>query len=438
MKKHIFTFAFIFISVLSYAQWNFVGVAGISSSWSVENKLETDTLGHPVVVFYENILNKASCLRFNGTQWLSVGNPSLDNFPIASVNDFIIDSQNNYYLLFTNTNFELACIIYDGKTWKYVGSQKIITKQSVHSAMAIDSKGVVYVVHPTWGDNVIIVKENSGSWIPVSNSGLPSSMAFPSLKFDSKNVPYLAYTGGGFKVNCSKLVNGNWVAVGNSNISSNEVAAFYTTLHITNKDEIYIAFDDPKISCYKLDVSANTWKMIGASGLGGNYNGLNNLISYSDSRVYISTSQISGDKAMCFTFNGKDWVLVGKSPISESYASPPNISINKQGKIYAAYNDFNLSKAVVKEFSLTTSTGSLVQNDQLKVFPNPSVTHFFIELPGEKFMVTIQDTSGKLIAEYQNIHNKVGIDSKTFRKGSYIVGVRTQNHQHHYRKLIIN
>lgn len=436
MKRHILSLAFVFISSLSIAQWNFVGTNGISSGWG-GNKMKTDVTGSPVVVVYETVLNKASCLRFNGTQWVPVGSPYLDNFPIQSIDDFIIDKNDNYYLLFTNTNYELSGIMWDGKVWKYVGSQKIVSRQGVHTTMAIDSKGVVYVGHPT-SSGFVLLKEKDGIWIPYSTTNLPSAIAFPSLKFDSKDVAYMGYTGGSLWANCSKLVDGIWESVGNTDISAKTNAAFYTTLHITKSDEIYIGFDDPKISCYKLDVSSNTWKLIGVSGLGGNYNGINDLISDSDSKIYISTSQIAGDKAMCFTSNGSNWIMVGNSPISESYASSPNISINKYGKIFAGYNDANLNKVVVKEYSLYTNAGNIAQNDQLKLFPNPTNGHFFIELPGEKFAITIHDTNGILIAEYQNIHNDVGIDSKTFRKGIYIVSIRTQNHQNHYRKLIIN
>ncbi|HCY42537.1 MAG TPA: hypothetical protein DHV48_14470 [Prolixibacteraceae bacterium] len=435
MKKHILTLTFIFISFLGIAQWNFVGVAGISSGWSVGNKLETDTTGHPVVIFYESIQNKASCLRFNGTEWVSVGNPSLDNFPIGSIDNFIIDKNNNYYLLFTNENFQLSCVMYDGKTWKYVGSQIIMSRQSNHATMAIDSKGVVYVGHPI-NSGFALLKEKDGIWIPYSTINLPTAIAYPSLKFDNNDVAYMGYTGGGLWANCSKLVNGVWKSVGNTDISAKPYAAFNTTLHITKSNEIYIAFDDGGISCYKLNEVTNTWKMMGTSGLGGKHTWLEDLSSDSNSKVYITTSHVTGDKAMCFTFNGTEWMMVG-SPISESYASYVNISTNKDGKIFVAYNDFNLSKAVVKEYSLNTSTGSVAQNDQLKLFPNPSNGHFNIELTGEKFTITIHDTKGILIAEYQNIHDTVGLDSKTFRKGIYIVSIRTQNHQHYYRKLII-
>jgi hypothetical protein len=435
MKKHILALTFALFSFLGIAQWNFVGVAGISSGWA-PNELETDTTGHPVVVFRESVLQKASCLRFDGTQWVPVGTPTLEDFPIELIDDFIIDKNNYYYLLFTNTNYELSCLMYDGKIWKYVGSQKIMARQSVHTTMAIDSKGVVYVGHPT-NSGFILLKEKDGIWIPYSTTNLPPFIAFPSLKFDNNDVAYMGYTGDGLRVNCSKLINGTWVTVGNSNFSSEEAAAFYTTLHITKSNQVYVGVDDPYISCYKLDGVSNTWKKIGDTGLGGNHGGLNDLISDSNSSVYISTSHISGDKAMCFTFNGTNWVMVGNSPISESYASSPNISINKYGKIFAGYSDANLNKTVIKEYSLFTGTGGLVNNDRLKLYPNPSNGHFFIELPGEKFTISIYDTNGILIIEYQNINNNVSIDSKTFRKGVYLVSVKTQNRQHHYRKLII-
>lgn len=438
MKKHLLALTFALFSFSCLAQWNFVGIAGISCGWSVGNKLETDTLGMPVVVFYENILNKAACLRFNGTQWVSVGNPSLDNFPIESIIDFIIDKHNNYYLLFTNTSYELSCIKYDGKIWKYVGTPKIVTKQSVHATIAIDSNSAAYVVHPTWGAGVIIVKENSGSWIPVPTINLPTAIAYPTLKFDSNDIAYLGYTGGGFYANCSKLVNGVWKSVGETDILGKPYTATNTKLHITKSNEIYIAFDGASISCYKLDAITDKWKKIGSSGLGSDHNWIEDLTSDSNSKVYITTSHIGGDKAMCFTFTGTDWVMLGNSPISESYASYPTISTNKNGKIFVAYNDFNLSKAVVKEYSLSTSTSSLGQNDQFKLFPNPSNGHFFIELPGKKFTITIYDINGILIAEYPDIFEKKKIDSKLFRKGIYVVNTQTSDQQRHYKKLIIN
>ena len=429
----------LFMSVIyfsSFCQWNYVGPEGLSGGWSTNNDIAIDTTGKPVVIFYERDLYKAVCLRFDGYQWVNVGNPGTDSFPIEYLCDFKIDNNNNCYILFKDSpTYKTSCIKFDGISWNYVGSQYVSAESTQHQTLAIDNTGVVYVAfYSQSGFN--IVKENGGSWQLFPTNGLTSNIAFPDMKFDVNNIAYLAYTDGStFKANCAKLVNDTWASAGNSNFSSQ--VAYYTRLEITKNQDIYVACDDPKISCFRLDSKSNTWIKAGISGLGGDYNGLVDLISDADSRIYVSTSQISGDKARCFTFQNPEWVQLGINGISGAIAGYPNIAFNKYGKLYSTYNDFDLSKAVVKEYNDLTDISEIHSDYIVKLFPNPARNQLHIEFSGEKAEIQFYNMMGNLVYEYRNGYHNVDINIETFPKGVYILKVKSHSNLVSQRKFIV-
>jgi len=437
MKKLYLSLTMSVICFSAFCQWNSVGPEGISSGWSLNNDIAVDTTGNPVALFYERDLYNAVCLRFNGSEWVNVGNPGIGSFPVSSLCDFIIDNKNNYYLLFKDTpDYKTSCLKFDGTSWNYVGSHYVSDEHTQHQSLAVDNSGAVYVAFYSQS-GFKIVKENGGNWQPFTTNGLTSNIAFPDMKFDVNNTAYLAYTDGGtFQANCAKLVNNTWVTSGNSNFSSQ--AAWYTQLEITQNQDIYVACDDPKISCYRLDSKSNTWIKAGVSGLGGEYNGLVDLISDAFSRIYISTSQVAGDRARCFTFQNPNWLQLDNSGISQSTAGSPAIAFSRYGTLYCTYNDFDLSKAVVKEFNNLNDISETHSDYSVKLFPNPAHNQLHMELPGEKADIQFYDMLGNLVYEYKNGFQKIDFNTEAFKKGVYMVKVRSHSKTVSQHMLIIN
>jgi hypothetical protein len=96
--------------------------------------------------------------------------------------------------LFKDTpEYKTSCIKFDGSSWNYIGSQYVSNEHTQHQSLAVDNSGAVYVAFFAQS-GFKIVKENGGSWQPITTSGLTSNVAFPDMKFDINNAAYLVYT----------------------------------------------------------------------------------------------------------------------------------------------------------------------------------------------------------------------------------------------------
>lgn len=445
MKKVIFILAFILSlsPLIIMAQWNYVGPAGISEGWTTHNKIDIDaSTGFPVVVYTERDYNKAVCLKYDGAQWDSVGNSTFQNFPVGDITDFKIDNKNNYNLLFQNYfNYKTSCIRFDGDTWKYVGSQYITEDKGIHSTFGIDTSGVVYFVLEHYNGHQVF-KENGDAWEKVSSEGLGTGgLAWPNLEFDNNNIPRLAYTGPGFFANCFKFVDNKWVPVGNTNISATNAVANYPNLHITHDNDYYIAFRDTKARCFKLNKTSNIWELVGKAGSELEQLGIvEDIVSDSESNIYLVGEYLVGANynLLCYSFKGNEWQLVGNKPVSDFEASYLGLAFSeKKQKLYCSYNDFGTSKAVVKEYSITTEIHSEKQVGKLNIYPNPSAGDFFIEVPGKKFSVEIYSINGTQIFNCKNNFNKVEIRESFLKRGIYLVKIVTENNNLLYQKLVI-
>ena len=444
MKRAIFVLAFILSlsPLLLMAQWNSVETAGISEGWTLYNRIDIDAItGFPVVVYTERDYDKSVCLKYNGIEWESVGDSTFQNFPVGDIIDFKIDKQNNYILLFTNSiNYKNSCIRFDGDTWKYVGSQYITEDKSVNRALGIDTLGIVYFVMEH--DVHQIFKENEDSWEKVPSEGLGAGgLAFPKLEFDNNNIPILAYTGLGFFANCSKFINNKWVPVGNINISATSAVADYPNLHITHDNNYYIAFRDTKARCFKLNKTSNIWELLGEAGSElEKLEFIEDIVSDSESNIYLVGEYLVGANysLLCYTFKVNKWQLVGNEPVSDFEAGYIGLAFSeKKQKLYCSYKDWETSKAIVKEYSITTGIYTENRDNKLKVYPNPSSGDFFIEVSGEKFSVEIYSINGTQIFTCKNNYNKVEIKESFLRKGIYQVKIITENNYLLYKKVVI-
>lgn len=433
MKKYTLSIALLLVCFSGIAQWILVGPAGISNEWTVDNDIKTDTSGKPVIIFFENSLAyKASCLRFMETQWEQVGISTFNNFSIEYLLDFEIDNKNNYYILFLDTDYNTSCIRFNGDTWEFVGSPNISSEYSPYKSLAIDTAGIVYVALQTQS-GFSIVKENDKSWIPVSTAGLTGVDRYFDLVFDNENVAFIGYCGvNGMIPNCAKLLNDNWVSVGSA-ISSTYFAT-ETHLLITKDHQMYMGFLHRDMGFYKYDLHTNTWINIDTTGLGEYFWGIEDIVSDSNSNIYIS---IWSDRARCFAHNGLSWNQLGDLDISDGEAGYTNIAINKDDILFVTYNDFISSKAVVKKYVNTTGIDNVLKDDLFNVFPNPAKDRFSIELKGQKITVMVSDIRGRLVYLNTYSFNKIEIDTNVLGKGIFIVKAKSDDGTLYHRKLII-
>jgi len=159
---------------------------------------------------------------------------------------------------------------------------------------------------------------------------------------------------------------------------------------------IFCAYDDGFTTVKKLNSQTQNWDLIGSAGLGGSFIGLEDFLMDSNGGLYISTSQIAGDHARCLKFDGNAWGQLGGVGINDTTAGYPNIALASDGTIFATYNDFEISKAVVKQFLGAVKVDERTLVADFELFPNPGTSrlHFNNTYSSGRTFVRILDLSG--------------------------------------------
>jgi len=440
-KTGLIVIILIALSTSIMAQWNYTGpTTGISDDWTTHNCIDTDiSTGFPVVVFNDS--EGAICLKFIGEKWEAVGYSTFQNFPVANIIDFEIDKKNNYILSFySDPDYKISCIRFDGKEWNYVGSQFITDNYSSSNAFAVDTSGLVYSVFEV-STGISFFKENGNTWEELSTDGLISEgLVYPNLVIDTSNIPVIAYQGYNFyDINCSRFINNKWAQAGNNKISATNPFPDNIKLQTSSNNDYYIAFNDDGAQCFKLNKSSNIWERIGEQGSElEKLNSIESVVTDQESNIYVFSSGIGGDRARCYSFNGIDWYQLGGTAVSESYANSLDMAFSeKQQKLYCIYTDTEISKASVKEYGITTGVSGNQKDDFLKIYPNPSTGVFSIEVPGEKFNLELFDLQGRQLFQSLNNYHTVEVNDCSLKNGIYLVKVVTGETTSSTEKLVI-
>ncbi len=231
--------------------WVSVGIPGFSTGGVFDISLAIDSNNIPYIA-YPNYINgnegELIVMKFNGTNWVSVGNPGVN----AVAPSMVIGSNNVIYISDLFDCFTTTCstniLKYDGANWTNIGN---LGATSYSSSLAIDSNNIPYVAY-TYGqnnDNVAVSKFDGTNWVLVGDPGISSEMAYGySLKIDSNDVPYVAYTnyicfsGGCGKASVSKFNGTSWVNVGIPGFSAD--GAQWVSLSFDSNNIPYVAYQD--------------------------------------------------------------------------------------------------------------------------------------------------------------------------------------------------
>lgn len=422
LKLSGFVAIFLFPAGLQ-AQWNYIGPAGISSGWSAYNDIAVDSGGAPIVVYRDIGLQSAPCLRWDGSQWEQIGAAS-DTFPVGYDLHLFVGKEDRISLLFQDEgNNYLSCIGYNGSQWDYISSQYLSQSIANYVTAAYDTAGQFHVAFVDM-NGFHFLRENGANWDVLPMNGLPSPIAYTSLQFGPDNTPYLMFTDmNTLKANCMSWNGAAWVAVGSAGFSTN--FAKDDRLLISPTGAIFCAYDDGLTTVKKLNAQTQMWELIGQAGLGGPYIGLEDFIRDSNGGLYISTSQIAGDHARCLKFDGNAWSQLGGVGINDTTAGYPNIALSPDGTLFCTYNDFEISKAVVKEFAGAVKVEEQALGADFELFPNPgkSSLHFSGTPTHGKFSVRILDIRGKVhwMGNLTQQDAVSGIDLTNLDAGLYFV-----------------
>ena len=183
---------------------NWVNVGGqVSDAACVQPLIVLDSNNVPFVAYLDSAYYTELTLKqFDGTNWITIGNTTLDNLFLFNGNassqysySGAIDSSNNFYLVYLNSNGELNAFKYDGVSLTQMGVPAFANVNNGFADITIDKKtGTPYVAFDdqTVNNAATVMKFDGVDWVNVGTAGY--SFGSPGvfglkIKIDTAGAP---------------------------------------------------------------------------------------------------------------------------------------------------------------------------------------------------------------------------------------------------------
>ena len=189
---------------LEGGHWDYVGQPGFAGSWdymveALSLKFLNDT---PYVYFRDNEFDgKATVMKFDGNNWISVGPRGFSDVTVAFGN--LVINQGVLYVVFRDFygefNSRINVMKYDGTNWVYLGNPGISAPANFPSIFFFNDTAYVSYMDNNIGARASVKKFNGLDWEYVGNPGFNNypmesgkiSMAFCTAEpFDG--IPFAA------------------------------------------------------------------------------------------------------------------------------------------------------------------------------------------------------------------------------------------------------
>jgi len=123
--------------------------------------------------------------------------------------------------------------------------------------------------------------------------------------------------------------------------------------------------------------------------------------------------------------------------INGGHTWPGSIPLQGLGNTNQDINASNIIGNFFQTFCGTVGMNELKNSDPFCLFPNPANNSINVQLPEQKFNLSLYDNFGKKIVEQNNILGNTQIDCSTFLNGIYLIKTTTEK-QTFSQKIIIN
>lgn len=446
--KTLFYIIFTLISIIGNAQqswyksspmdyvWTYVGNAGFSDPGAVCESLVFGPSGEPYVAF---CCQKASVMKFDGTNWVAVGNA---NFSVgfAQYTSLAFSPSGQPYVAYADGNgsHPASVMKFDGNNWVYVGNQGFSSAGVDNTSLAFSPAGEPYVAYSDWHYNgrATVMKFDGYAWVSVGNPGFSSSYAgYTCLAFNQSGQPYVAFedNGNSSRATVMKFDGNSWVNVGIAGFSAG--AANSTSLAFSPSDEPYVAYQDAgnsgKASVMKFD--GNNWVIAGA-GISADTVWYISLAFSPSGQPFVGyvteADWMNSGKMTVIRFDGNSWVTVGNADFSAGSDRYTSLAFSPSGEAYVAFYESNNSYAAsVMKFDSVFVGINEQHNSGISVYPNPSsnsITINFSNLSGNLSKIVIEDLKGKQMFEIQTRDSKIILDVGNYPAGMYFVKVKSK------------
>ncbi len=185
-------------------------------------------------------------MKFDGTNWVNVGNAGFSAGAAGSTSLALDSASSTPYVAFPDAgdSFKATVMKFDGTNWVNVGSAGFSAGLAGSLSLALDGS-TPYVAYQDGGNNdkATVMKFDGTNWVTVGTAGFSAGKAqFTSLALDG-STPYVAFEDGGNsnKITVMTFDGTNWVDVGSAGFSAG--LGGFTSLALDGSRP-YVAFLD--------------------------------------------------------------------------------------------------------------------------------------------------------------------------------------------------
>ncbi len=442
MKKNYFLILLVlFTSNFVIAQtWIPVGPTAFSPGEAFIQHMAVDG-ETPYVAFLDSKNNnKATVMKFNGTDWVNVGPAGFTPDAINELSFAMIGATPYVAFDYENKPGKLSVMKFDGSAWVYAGNEGFIEKGSSFSLAM--GNGVPYVAFEDWVNNskVSVVKLVGGSWEYVGNPGFSLGYTYNKIELSvNGNTPYVAYRDydANYKASAMKFNGTSWELLGIQGFSDKTHDA-YQCLAVKDGTP-YLASWDINANPMVYKFNGNSWGKLGVPFITTNQVSYQSIgFDHNGILFLVFADWGNGRKATVVKHDGTNWSKAG-DVASRSDAEYISIAFSDSNIPYLAYRDnFSMRRTTVMKLDNTTGTNNIDTNSGLNVYPNPGNGLFTLELGDTQFgnlnIEVFNSTGQKVFSRYVEFTNKVEIDLKGRENGIYFLKV--SNNETVYSKSI--
>lgn len=142
-----------------------------------------------------NYANQLTVVKFDGQQWVVVGQPGFSSDPIGLVELTLTDNDVPYVNYTSTTNFKNTVMKFDGNQWITIGNADFVDAYGISRLdLEVASNGVPYVA---FGDQdskkAKVMKFNGSEWVMVGDSVSAGEAAYTCLTLVNGTTPYVSY-----------------------------------------------------------------------------------------------------------------------------------------------------------------------------------------------------------------------------------------------------
>ena len=418
------------------------------------SQMKMDKHNFPVIVYVDNN-KKVWVKKFVYPNWITIGSPTNFTNNIVSDVDLAIDSQNNYYIVYSDWGSvpEKKPVIkkYNGSSWETLGNDFAYFEGTIKNDIEISSNDVLHFAFASTARKLSLVTYSSNIWqnIGPPNYGMGvAEMAEFVLKLSSSGIPYVYYVengGTGFGGNgilqngcyLLKATHNNWEMLGGGIVMGNSLG--YPDLELWNEIPVIVFNDGNDGKTIKAIQFVNgAWSFFGGR-LGGSGNAWSpgkNKVKMHNNELYALHRGVAAYTQDLRKYNSvtNQWDLLSTftPAVSHYISNVGNLSLefNSSGNPFIAYNtiqDKYVSNFYGNQNVLSTDTVNTTGYN-LTVFPNPISNKIQIQ-NHENLLIksySISDINGRVLISKPCDLSMKDIDVMILTKGIYTLQLETE------------